>query len=53
MFNALKYNFIQATSATNLFDSKLLMQLLYHGELPTRLDLLHGQRDPIFPTVLG
>ena len=34
-------------------DGKLLMQLLYHGELPTRLDSLHGQCDPIFPTVLG
>ena len=30
-------------------DGKLPRQLLYHGELPTRLDSLHGQCDPIFP----
>ena len=34
-------------------DGKLPRQLLYHRELPTRLDSLHGQCDPIFPTVLG
>ena len=30
-------------------DGKLPRQLLYHGELPTRLDSLRGQCDPIFP----
>ena len=30
-------------------DGKLPRQLLYHRELPTRLDSLHGQCDPIFP----
>ena len=30
-------------------DGKLPRQLLYHGELPTRLDSLHGQCDQIFP----
>ena len=34
-------------------DGKLPRQLLYHRELPTHLDSLHGQCDPIFPTVLG
>ena len=27
----------------------IALSLLYHGELPTRLDSLHGQCDPIFP----
>ena len=30
-------------------DGKLPRQQLNHGELPTRLDSLHGQCDPIFP----
>ena len=46
------WSFSSPTRCTGFADSppvdgKLPRQLLYHGELPTRLDSLHGQCDPI------